>query len=177
VTVSDAKPTYVSTAAIKLTATDAGSGVANTYYILDGGVQTAGTTVSVTTTGTHTLEFWSVDVAGNAEAHKSASFTVTASVPVPNTGLNTVRVKISSHDTRGRVATLTDKATGAKFTAIVGKNGVVVFKDVPAGSYKLTVATKHGSKYIRTITVKAPQAEHDDDDSHAVGESHQLRKD
>lgn len=81
VTTSNAVATYVSSASIRLTATDAGSGVANTYYRLDGGVQTSGTTISVSTLGSHSIEFWSVDVAGNTEAHKTASFTVTAPVP------------------------------------------------------------------------------------------------
>ncbi len=83
-TVSDAKPTYVGTAFLKLTAVDTGgSGVAFTYYILDGGVQTAGTTVLTSSVGTHTVEFWSVDVAGNIETpHNTVTFTVTAA-PVP----------------------------------------------------------------------------------------------
>jgi len=79
VTTSDAKTTYVSTATIKLTATDTGgSGVAATYYRLDGGLQTSGTTVVVSSLGAHTLEFWSVDVKGNTELHKTAAFTITA---------------------------------------------------------------------------------------------------
>ena len=77
VTTSDAVATYVASATIKLTATDAGSGVASTFYRLDGGAQTAGTTIS-TVVGSHTLEFWSVDVAGNAEVHTTVAFTVKA---------------------------------------------------------------------------------------------------
>lgn len=165
VTVSNALATYVSTAAIKLTATDAGSGVANTYYILDGGTQVAGSAISVTATGTHTLEFWSVDVAGNTETHKSASFSVTAAVvaPLPGKG-HTVKVKIPKEHSRGHVATLTNKSTGAKFTAAIGKKGVTVFTNVPAGSYKLTVKGKHGTKTIRTVVVKDPKVSDDDDD-------------
>jgi hypothetical protein len=84
VTTSDAKATYVSSAAIKLTAIDAGSGVAATYYKLDGGAQATGTSVSTAIVGPHTLEFWSADVAGNIESpHKTANFTITA--PVPDT--------------------------------------------------------------------------------------------
>ena len=164
VTVSDAKATYVSTAAIKLTATDAGSGVATTYYKLDGGLQTTGTSVNVTAVGTHTIEFWSVDVAGNAEAHKTAAFTITAAVPVPSTGLSTVTLKVPAYRTLGRTATLTNTVTGAKITAIIGRYGNVVFLNVPAGTYKLTISTRTGSRYLRTITVTAPVAEVDDDD-------------
>jgi hypothetical protein len=82
-TLSDAKSTYVSSASIKLTPTDSGSGVAATYYKVDAGVQLTGTTINVSGTGSHTIEFWSVDVKGNVETHKTASFTII--VPVPDT--------------------------------------------------------------------------------------------
>ena len=78
VTTSDAKATYVSSAAIKLTAADnaGGSGVAATYYKLDGGAQVTGTSIATTVLGSHTIEFWSADVAGNIETpHKTAAFT------------------------------------------------------------------------------------------------------
>jgi photosystem II stability/assembly factor-like uncharacterized protein len=79
-TVSDAASSYVGPATIRLTATDnsGGTGVAHTYYVLDGALQTEGVSVSAETAGPHTLEFWSVDVAGNQETpHKTAGFTVT----------------------------------------------------------------------------------------------------
>ncbi len=177
VTASDAKSTYVTSAAIKLTATDAGTGVATTYYKLDGGAQAAGTAVSVTTTGTHTLEFWSVDKAGNIETPKTAGFTVTDAVVVPPVaGVYTVKTRVSKEHTRGRIATLTNKITGEKFTAVVGKSGAVVFTKVPAGTYKLSVATKRGVKTYRSIKVKAPSTKiHDHDDDHDDDDSHDSR--
>ena len=82
-TASDAQPTYSNSATITLTATDnaGGSGVASTHYVLDGGSETTGTVVTVSHVGSHTLEFWSVDVAGNDETpHKTVSFTITDSI-------------------------------------------------------------------------------------------------
>ncbi len=79
-TVSDAVTTYVGPATIHLTATDnpGGTGVAHTYYVLDGAPQAEGVSVEATTAGPHTLEFWSEDVAGNVEMpHETATFTVT----------------------------------------------------------------------------------------------------
>jgi len=100
VTTSNAVATYVSSASITLAATDAGSGVANTYYRLDGGAQVSGRTINVSTLGSHTIEFWSVDVAGNIETHKTASFTITAPAPVdataPVTTSNAVATYVSS---------------------------------------------------------------------------------
>jgi hypothetical protein len=89
VTTSDAVLNYTGSATINLSATDnaGGSGVAHTYYKLDGGAQTMGFVITVpAAVGTlHSLEFWSVDNAGNTETpHKAAIFQVTA-VPVPPT--------------------------------------------------------------------------------------------
>jgi hypothetical protein len=87
VTASDAQVSYAATATVLLSATDAGgSGVATTYYIVDGGSQVAGTSVVVGTPGTHTVEYWSVDNSGNAESpHGSATFTVGLALPTSAT--------------------------------------------------------------------------------------------
>ena len=92
VTTSNAKATYVASAVIALTASDAG-GIAATYYKKDGGAQTTGTSATFNTVGSHTLEFWSVDVKGNIEAHKTVSFTITAPLPdttAPTTASNVI---------------------------------------------------------------------------------------
>ncbi|HEY5539839.1 MAG TPA: cytochrome c3 family protein, partial [Coriobacteriia bacterium] len=114
VTTSDALAAYTDSATIALTATDdsGGSGVAATYYKVDGGAQSTGTTITVSTAGSHTLEFWSVDVAGNVEApHDFVTFTVIDSI-APTT-------------TSDALATYTDSAT-IQLTATdnVGGSGV-----------------------------------------------------
>jgi hypothetical protein len=68
---------------INLNATDkGGSGVADTYYTLDGGSQQSGTSVNLTAEGTHTIEYWSVDNAGNAESHHTATVNIDKTAPV-----------------------------------------------------------------------------------------------
>ena len=63
---------------VTLTASDAGSGVAATYYTIDGGSRQtySGSAFSVAGNGSHQIAFWSVDAAGNTEAAESASFTI-----------------------------------------------------------------------------------------------------
>lgn len=70
VTISDAQALYVIPALIKFSITDNGGkvGVGTTYHRLDGETAQVGSSVLVTSTGTHTLEFWSVDQAGNVES-------------------------------------------------------------------------------------------------------------
>jgi len=110
-TSSNAAANYTGPAVINLSASDGtGSGVADTYYRLDGGAQTEGTLVGVSGSGSHTLEFWSVDWAGNVETpHKSVTFTITMpdSTP-PTTGSNaqqsyigTATITLAPTDTGG----------------------------------------------------------------------------
>src|SRR5262249_48591314 len=57
------------TVSIALTAADAASGVAATYYTIDGGLQKPyGGPLTVSGEGSHVVTFWSVDAAGNIEA-------------------------------------------------------------------------------------------------------------
>ena len=99
-TTSDAVLNYTNSAAIHLSATDnvGGSGVASTYYILDSGLQTAGTTVNTSAAGAHTVQFWSVDVASNIETpRKSAAFTVTIPPPPDTTAPATTSDAVASY--------------------------------------------------------------------------------
>ena len=52
---------------VSFNAADESSGVAATYYKVDGGAQQTGNTVTLTTEGTHSIVYWSVDWAGNVE--------------------------------------------------------------------------------------------------------------
>jgi photosystem II stability/assembly factor-like uncharacterized protein len=80
---------YSKTAVISLTAADAGgSAVAHTYFTIDGGARQESRTARVTSTGSHTLRFWSVDGALNSEVAHTVTFTVVtppASTGTPST--------------------------------------------------------------------------------------------
>jgi len=77
VTTADVRASYLRSAVITLSATDVGSGVADTYYRLDGSPEATGTTVAVSDYGTHTLEYWSVDLSANRETTRTATFEIT----------------------------------------------------------------------------------------------------
>jgi hypothetical protein len=91
--------TMTTDATVTFTATDnqGGSGVAATYYTVDGGAQQTGNTVTLTTSGTHTVSYWSRDWAGNTEqAHTvtvaiDKSVDVTSSVSIARSGLTVNR--------------------------------------------------------------------------------------
>ncbi|MEU4519388.1 copper-binding protein [Amycolatopsis sp. NPDC024027] len=75
----DADGHYVGKAVVTVTASDAGSGVASVEYKVDGGAWTAyAAPVPVSAAGSHTVGYRARDVAGNASAEGSVSFTVVA---------------------------------------------------------------------------------------------------
>ena len=73
-----------SAVSVTLTGSDpGGSGVAATYYRLNGGAQTAySTPINVSSQGVNTIEYWSVDNAANEETHKVVLVRVDTSPPV-----------------------------------------------------------------------------------------------
>ncbi|WP_164716280.1 discoidin domain-containing protein [Paenibacillus whitsoniae] len=66
---------------VHLTAADADSGVAHTFYRIDDGAFAEGTTVEIETEGTHTLTYYSIDAAGNQEQQRTASVQIDLSAP------------------------------------------------------------------------------------------------
>jgi hypothetical protein len=76
--------TVTTDATVTLAATDnqGGSGVAATYYTVDGGAQQKGNTVTLNTSGTHTVSYWSTDWAGNTEQPHSVTVSIDKSVDV-----------------------------------------------------------------------------------------------
>ncbi len=66
---------------VTLNSSDNLSGVANTFYKLDGGAAQTYTSQFSIPNGTHTLSYWSVDVAGNTESTHSGTFKVDNAAP------------------------------------------------------------------------------------------------
>jgi len=66
---------------VTLVPADALSGVQATSFKLDGGTTQSGTTVAVSTDGVHSLEYWSVDKAGNEEVHKTVQVKIDKTPP------------------------------------------------------------------------------------------------
>jgi large repetitive protein len=67
---------------VELTATDDQSGVAKTYYSINGSEFTEGTSFTVSEEGINTVSFYSVDKAGNVEEVKSTKVKIDKTAPV-----------------------------------------------------------------------------------------------
>ncbi len=109
VTTSDAKSSYESTATVRLSATDAGSDVAATYYTLNGGAITTGTVISAGDPGSHEVKFWSVDSLGHIEETRTAAFHVTVGSRI---ALSASPVRLTYGGSLRLVATLTRQNDG-----------------------------------------------------------------
>jgi len=104
---------YYSKVSITLSAADTGgSGLAATYYTLDGGAQItyAGSAVVVSAVGNHSLKYWSVDGAGNVEGQHTLAFTI-----APDTA-TTMTSPVES-------STLAGPSVTFKWAAAAGANG------------------------------------------------------
>ena len=154
-TTSDAVASYNNTALIHLTATDntGGSGVASTFYQLDGGATTAGTSVSVTTYGSHTLRFWSVDNAGNTETANAVTFfvndtiapTTTSNVQASYVGTATIALTATDNTGGSGVASTHYSVDGGSFVAgtqvtvtTIGNHTLAFFSTDLAGNQEAT---------------------------------------
>ncbi|TVY07487.1 Ig-like domain-containing protein [Paenibacillus cremeus] len=105
---------------VTLTAIDRGSGVAATYYTLDGGAQQSGTTVNITSEGTHTLTYWSVDQEGIAEVKHTATVRIDKIAPTANVVLDKNTLWPANH----QLASITASVTAAD--SLSGINSIVL---------------------------------------------------
>ncbi|MFD0693001.1 endo-alpha-N-acetylgalactosaminidase family protein [Paenibacillus sp. GCM10027628] len=103
---------------VTLTAKDSGSGVANTYYKVDGGAQQQGNSIVITEEGKHSISYWSVDMAGNAESPHTAVVQIDKTPPTlkvyldktvllpPNHQLVTVSASVYANDSLSGTASV-----------------------------------------------------------------------
>jgi outer membrane protein assembly factor BamB len=81
--ISQTQEFFTGPVSVTLSASDNLSGVASTLYSINGGpAQTYTTTFSITGDGSYAIEYWSVDTAGNTEAHKTRTMGIDTTAPV-----------------------------------------------------------------------------------------------
>ncbi len=109
-TTSDAAATYTTDAVINLTPTDAGSGAAATYWRIDDTAVTEGLVATTSVLGAHTLEYASVDVAGNRETTRVVAFAVAA--PSGDPPVTTSNIDTAWHRSFDMTFSATDDGPG-----------------------------------------------------------------
>jgi photosystem II stability/assembly factor-like uncharacterized protein len=108
---------------VTLKATDAGAGVAATYYTLDGGArQTYAGPFDITTAGSHRVQYWSMDWARKVEAKHTGFVNIDVSKPVCTAIGNPTAYT-------GTAVKFTFKVTDAKPTCGAGSVSIAIQKD------------------------------------------------
>jgi hypothetical protein len=87
------------TATIRVTASDTASGVDAIMMRVDGAAAVQASSQTVTGGGSHSVEYWSVDVAGNEEAHRTVSFTLGTGTGSTTTSTTSTTVASTTHVT------------------------------------------------------------------------------
>ena len=144
---------YRSTAKVTLVATDNFNGVNAIFYTIDGGsTKTYSQTFNVSSSGTHTITYWSVDGIMNSEPVKTVlvkvdttrpEVTVTATPNSVSQSSDPVTVTISGHVTD----TLSSFQPGGASFAVVDEYGVTQ----PAGP----IVLQANGNYVFTLTLPA----------------------
>ncbi|MGB3259859.1 OmpL47-type beta-barrel domain-containing protein [Paenisporosarcina sp.] len=120
-TVSNADDKWRQEFTVELTATDEHSGVAQTFYSLNGSEFVEGTSFEVTEEGINTISFYSVDHAGNVEEVKTAEVKIDTAAPVTISNADDqwhqeFAVELTATDTQSGVAQTFYSVNGSEFT-------------------------------------------------------------
>ncbi len=142
---------YKGTVSVALSSTDTtGSGVAATYYTTDGSTPTTASTSytgPIGITSTHTVTFFSVDNAGNAEAVKSQLVQIDSGVPSTTIACNGTTCSTGQY---GAPVSVTLSATDT------GGSGVAATYYTTDGSTPTTSSTRYAGAFVvsKISTVK-----------------------
>lgn len=153
---------------VTLSATDNLSGVANSFYRIDGGaMQTYASPFSITSNGNHLVEYWSVDVAGNMETHQTQIVRIDATAPLVTASANPSTAPKKPHSVTVTISgSITDSVSGissASFNVIdeygaAQPSGSVTVQANGTYSFTLSLpATKQGwdkDGHLYTIVVR-----------------------
>ncbi|WP_052476016.1 OmpL47-type beta-barrel domain-containing protein [Cohnella kolymensis] len=143
---------------VSLKASDALSGVKQTYYSVDGSEYAAGTAVQVTGEGVHKLTFYSIDEAGNIEAASSADVKIDETAPIVSMNLNgeyslgeSLTLTYTATDNLSGIAVEKMTVSGPQSGAdtVVANGGA--FKPDKPGIYNIIVTVTNGAGLTTTI--------------------------
>ncbi|AIQ15137.1 fibronectin type III domain-containing protein [Paenibacillus durus] len=143
---------------VQLTAADTLSGVAKTFYSIDGSAYVKGSTFTVSDEGIHKVAFYSTDMAGNIEAANKVEVKIDRTAPVVTMDLSkeaeagaTLQLNYSATDALSGVVSekMTVSSPDGAAEQVVTNGSEIVF-DKP-GVYTVTVTVTDGVGLSTTL--------------------------
>jgi hypothetical protein len=142
---------YRSAVQVSLNATDNASGVANTFYSVDGGVpQTYAGAFGISAQGQHTVEYWSVDNLGNTEATHSLPIKIDTVAPVV-----TAAASPSTAPKRPQPVTVTISGSATDSLSGISSAGFNVIDEYGVAQPSGPVTVQANGSYSFTLTLPA----------------------
>jgi cytochrome c len=120
---------YVGTVTLNITAADGSSGIRATHYRLDeGDWAISGRDIIISADGNHTLEYYSVDNAGNTENVRSISLKIDTEMPAANFSIDngttvdnrSLSVGVTTNDSGSGIALTTYKLDDQVYAPLTG---------------------------------------------------------
>jgi len=137
---------YPSAVTVGLNASDSLSGVDSTFYVVDGGaVQTYSGPFSISGEGSHTIEYWSADLAGNVESHQTRIVRIDTTAPVTQIALSGTSGSNSWYVSAVQASLIaTDNHSGVQATYYRIDGGAT---QTYAGAFSISVQGQHSIEY------------------------------
>ncbi|MCZ8522105.1 MULTISPECIES: OmpL47-type beta-barrel domain-containing protein [Paenibacillus] len=142
---------------VSFKASDAASGVAKTFYSVNGAAYAEGTSVKITAEGTSTVNFYAVDAAGNKEESKQVKVSIDRTAPVVAMDLQetynlgeSVKLAYTAKDSQSGIASESMTVAAPNAAASAAANGTALKFDKP-GTYTITVTAADQAGHVTTI--------------------------
>ncbi|WP_240702976.1 OmpL47-type beta-barrel domain-containing protein [Cohnella luojiensis] len=142
---------------VKLTSSDSGSGVATTFYSVDGSEFVEGSSFTISQEGIHTVSYYSVDQAGNEETKQAAEVKIDRTAPIVQMDLggeHALGGKLTLHyaaeDTLSGIAFEKMTVSEPDGTSVTSANGDILSLDKP-GIYSIVVTAADGAGWSTTV--------------------------
>jgi outer membrane protein assembly factor BamB len=158
--VSQNQEWFTTSVPVTLNAADNLSGVANTFYTINGGsTQTYSGTFTLTSDGNYTIEYWSVDVAGNMETHKTRIARIDSTAPLTSAFVSGLAGTNGWYRTAVQVSlSATDNLSGVQSTSYRVDGGAIQsYAGVPFG---ISAAGQHTVQYWSVDNLGNTEAVH-----------------
>jgi len=149
-------PWYVSTVQVTLTAAADTFPLANTYYTLDGGSPVIYSAPFTVADGTHTITYWSVDNAGNAEVAHTQTIKIDTLAPATTASVTGTTVKLTPSDAISGISSTLYTIDGGTTQTYTAPLTITAYGSHTVTYYSIDAAGNTEPTNTQNITISYP---------------------